>query len=268
MSTTLLQSIEAAEHALTEAQVYFGHGTDNAWDEAVFLVLGACGLPLDANQEQLQDQLTGSQLSKVNQWLSQRIKQRVPLPYLLGETWFAGLPFAVSDEVIIPRSPMAELIAEHFSPSLQQPPQKALDLCCGSGCIGIAMALHMEIPHVDMGDIAPAALALSQRNIEAHGLSQSVSVYNSNLFAGLEPAQYDLIVSNPPYVDAKDYNQMPAEFAHEPRLALVSGDDGLDLTALMLSQAADWLTDQGLIVIEVGNSEVALQAALPEVPFL
>ena len=268
MSTTLLQSIEAAEHALTEAQVHFGHGTDNAWDEAVFLVLGACGLPLDANQEQLQTVLTSVQLSTVSQWLQQRINQRLPLPYLLGETWFAGIPFAVSEAVIIPRSPMAELIAEHFAPSLKQPPKKALDLCCGSGCIGIAMALHMEIPRVDMGDIAPAALALSQRNIETHGLSQSVSVYDSNLFAGLEPAQYDLIVSNPPYVDAKDYNEMPAEFAHEPRLALVSGDDGLDLTALMLSQAADWLTDQGLIVIEVGNSEVALQAALPEVPFL
>ena len=268
MSTTLLQSIEAAEHTLTEAQVFFGHGTDNAWDEAVFLVLGACGLPLDANQEQLQTVLTSAQLATVSQWLLKRIDQRVPLPYLLGETWFAGIPFAVSEAVIIPRSPMAELIAEQFSPCLKKTPKKALDLCCGSGCIGIAMALHMDIPHVDMVDIAPAALALSQRNIEAHGLSQTVSVYDSNLFAGLKTTQYDLIVSNPPYVDAKDYHDMPAEFAHEPKLALVSGDDGLDLTALMLSQAADWLTDQGVIVIEVGNSEVALQAALPEVPFL
>ena len=268
MTTPLLQAIKAAETALIEAQVYFGHGTDNAWDEAVFLVLGACDMPLDTQRDELQKCLTKEQLLRIKHWLAKRIEQRLPLPYLLGETWFAGMPFKVSEEVIIPRSPIAELIINHFSPFLKQPPQRALDLCCGSGCIGIAMALHMDIPQVDMADIAPAALSLSQHNIAIHNVASQVRVFDSNLFSGLPPKRYDLIVSNPPYVDANDYDAMPAEFSHEPKLALVSGDDGLDLTAAMLAQAADWLAEQSLIVLEVGNSEVALQNALPEIPFM
>tara|TARA_B110000902_G_scaffold197941_1_gene224589 strand:- start:1445 stop:2353 length:909 start_codon:yes stop_codon:yes gene_type:complete len=268
MTTLLSQAIEAAETALIEAQVYFGHGTDNAWDEAVFLVLGACDMPLDTQQDELQKRLTEAQLLRINDWLAKRIEQRLPLPYLLGETWFAGMPFKVNEDVIIPRSPMAELIVKHFSPFLKKPPQTALDLCCGSGCIGIAMALHMHIPQVDMVDIAPAALLLSQQNITVHGVASQVRVFDSNLFSGLPSRHYDLIVSNPPYVDADDYDDMPTEFLHEPKLALVSGDDGLDLTAAMLAQAADWLAEQSLIVIEVGNSEVALQNALPDIPFM
>ena len=268
MPTSLSQAIETAEAALIEAQVYFGHGTDNAWDEAVFLVLGACGMPLDTQKDELQKVLTNEQLLRVQDWLGKRIQQRVPLPYLLGETWFAEIPFKVGQDVIIPRSPMAELIVKHFSPFVKCPPKTALDLCCGSGCIGIAMALHMDIQHVDMVDIEPAALLLSQENIDHHDLGDRVRVFDSNLFSGLTAQYYDLIVSNPPYVDAKDYDDMPVEFSHEPKLALVSGDDGLDLTAAMLAQAADWLSEQGLIVIEVGNSEVALQNALPEVPFM
>jgi len=268
MPTSLLQAIETAEAALIEAQVYFGHGTDNAWDEAVFLVLGACDMPLDTQKDELQKVLTNEQLLRVQDWLGQRIQQRLPLPYLLGETWFAEIPFKVSQDVIIPRSPMAELIVRHFSPFVKGSPKTALDLCCGSGCIGIAMALHMDISHVDMVDIDPAALLLSQENIDNHDVGDRVRVFDSNLFSGLPAQEYDLIVSNPPYVDAKDYGDMPVEFFHEPKLALVSGDDGLDLTAAMLAQAADWLSEQGLIVIEVGNSEVALQNALPEVPFM
>ncbi|MGY8862578.1 MAG: 50S ribosomal protein L3 N(5)-glutamine methyltransferase [Pseudomonadales bacterium] len=268
MTTRLSQAIEATEAALVEAQVYFGHGTDNAWDEAVFLVLGACGMPLETQKDQLETVLTNEQLLRVQDWLTKRTQQRVPLPYLLGKTWFAGIPFRVSKDVIIPRSPMAELIARHFSPFIKNSPQTALDLCCGSGCIGVAMALHMDIPHVDMVDIAPAALLLSQQNLDDLGVGDRVKVFDSNLFASLPAKHYDLIVSNPPYVDANDYDDMPAEFSHEPKMALVSGDDGLDLTALMLSQAADWISVQGLIVIEVGNSEVALQQALPDIPFM
>ena len=268
MTTILLQAIEATERALNDAEVYFGHGTDNAWDEAVFLVLGACGMPLDTQQDELQKELTDTQLLQVKSWLEKRIQQRLPLPYLLGETWFAGIPFGVSEDVIIPRSPIAELIGNHFSPFINQLPKTALDLCCGSGCIGIAIALHMDIPRVDMVDISPAALLLSQQNIDRHGLNGQVQVYDSDIFSGLSPHRYDLIVSNPPYVDANDYDDMPAEYTHEPKMALVSGDDGLDLTAAMLAEAADWLSEQGLIVIEVGNSELALQQAFPEIPFM
>lgn len=266
--STLSQAIQTAETALIEAQVHFGHGTDNPWDEAVFLVLGACGMSLDTQKDELQKILTHRQLQQVEHWLTKRIEQRLPLPYLLGETWFAQLPFKVSAGVIIPRSPMAQLIIRHFSPFIKQAPKTALDLCCGSGCIGIAMAVHMGIEQVDMADIAPAALLLSQQNVDHHKLADHVRVFDSNLFAGLPAQAYDLIVSNPPYVDVHDYEDMPAEFSHEPKMALVSGDDGLDLTAAMLAQAADWLCEAGLIVIEVGNSEIALQAALPEIPFM
>ena len=225
-------------------------------------------MPLDTQHDELQKELTDTQLLQVKSWLEKRIQQRLPLPYLLGETWFAGIPFGVSEDVIIPRSPIAELIGNHFSPFINQFPKTALDLCCGSGCIGIAIALHMDIPRVDMVDISPAALLLSQQNIDRHGLSGQVQVYDSDIFSGLSPHRYDLIVSNPPYVDANDYDDMPAEYTHEPKMALVSGDDGLDLTVAMLAEAADWLSEQGLIVIEVGNSELALQQAFPEIPFM
>lgn len=269
MTLSLENAIKNTEQALIDGQVFFGHGTDNAWDEAVFLTLGACDLPLDSGSDVLQTELNQDQQDKLADWLRQRIEERKPLAYLLGYTWFAGVQFAVSDEVIIPRSPMAELIVTDFAPFLEVQPQKALDLCCGSGCIGIAVALQMQVPHVDMVDISPAAISLAQENIAAYDLHDQVRVYDSNLFSGLpQGTRYDLIVSNPPYVDASDFASMPEEFAHEPELALVSGADGLDITASLLAQAADWLSEDGLLVIEVGNSEVHLQQQLPEVPFI
>lgn len=269
MTLSLENAIKNTEQALIDGQVFFGHGTDNAWDEAVFLTLGACDLPLDSGSDVLQTELNQQQQDKLAHWLRQRIDERKPLAYLLGYTWFAGVQFAVSDEVIIPRSPMAELIVTDFAPFLEVQPQKALDLCCGSGCIGIAIALQMQVPHVDMVDISPAAISLAQENIAAYELQDQVRVYDSNLFSGLpQGTRYDLIVSNPPYVDANDFASMPEEFGHEPELALVSGSDGLDITASLLAQAADWLSDDGLLVIEVGNSEVHLQQQLPEVPFI
>ena len=269
MTLSLENAIKNTEQALIDGQVFFGHGTDNAWDEAVFLTLGACDLPLDSGSDVLQTELNQKQQDKLAHWLRQRIEERKPLAYLLGYTWFAGVQFAVSDEVIIPRSPMAELIVTDFAPFLEVQPQKALDLCCGSGCIGIAIALQMQVPHVDMVDISPAAISLAQENITTYELQDQVKVYDSNLFSGLpQGTRYDLIVSNPPYVDASDFASMPEEFGHEPELALVSGSDGLDITASLLAQAADWLSEDGLLVIEVGNSEVHLQEQLPEVPFI
>lgn len=269
MPLTLETAIKNIEQALIDGQVFFGHGTDNAWDEAVFLTLGACDLPLDSGSDVLATELSQTQQTKLDDWLQQRITERKPLAYLLGYTWFAGIQFAVSGEVIIPRSPMAELIVTDFAPFLEVQPQKALDLCCGSGCIGIAMALQMQVPHVDMVDISAAAISLAQQNIAAYELQDQVRVYDSNLFAGLpQGTRYDLIVSNPPYVDAGDFASMPEEFGHEPELALVSGQDGLDITASLLAEAANWLSEDGLLVIEVGNSEVHLQQQLPEVPFI
>jgi ribosomal protein L3 glutamine methyltransferase len=269
MTVTVEQAIKETEQALLDAEVFFGHGTDNAWDEAVFLTLGACQLSLDSDIEVLQNTLTQDQQQQLHIWLKKRIDERLPLPYLLGYTWFAGVQFGVDKEVIIPRSPIAELIVTGFSPMLSTTPERALDICCGSGCIGIAMALQMDIPQVDMVDISAAALALAQRNIAAYELQQRVKLFDSDVYSSLpQQARYDLIVSNPPYVDAKDFTAMPAEFAHEPELALVSGNDGLLLTATILAEAANWLTEKGLLVIEVGNSEVALRAQLPMVPFV
>ena len=269
MALTIEQAIKTTEQALLESEVYFGHGTDNAWDEAVFLTLGACGLSLDSSTDVLDQVLTEEQNQQLLQWIIQRVDKRLPLAYLLGYTWFAGVQIAVAEDVIIPRSPIAEFIVTGFSPFLQTQPKRALDLCCGSGCIGIAMALQMDIPQVDMVDISPAAIALAKQNIAAYELQDKVKVYDSSLYSGLPVGQrYELIVSNPPYVNAEDFASMPKEFEHEPEMALVSGADGLDLTATILAEAADWLTDDGLLVVEVGNSEVALQEQLPNVPFM
>ncbi len=269
MALTIEQAIKTTEQALLESEVYFGHGTDNAWDEAVFLTLGACGLSLDSSTDVLGQVLTEEQNQQLLQWIIQRVDKRLPLAYLLGYTWFAGVQIGVAEDVIIPRSPIAEFIVGGFSPFLQTQPKRALDLCCGSGCIGIAMALQMDIPQVDMVDISPAAIALAEQNIAAYELHDKVRVYDSSLYAGLPAGQrYELIVSNPPYVNAEDFASMPKEFEHEPEMALVSGADGLDLTATILAEAADWLTDDGLLVVEVGNSEVALQEQLPNVPFM
>ncbi|MDP6166770.1 MAG: 50S ribosomal protein L3 N(5)-glutamine methyltransferase [Gammaproteobacteria bacterium] len=269
MPITLEQVIKDTEQALLQGDVFFGHGTDNAWDEAVYLTLGACGLSLDSSTDVLTTEVNETQQAVIQQWLVQRIDNRMPLAYLLGYTWFAGVQFAVAEEVIIPRSPMAELILTQFSPVLQCQPQRALDLCCGSGCIGIAMALQMDIAQVDMVDISAPAIALAEQNIAAYELQQRVKVYDASLYEGLPTdSRYDLIVSNPPYVDVNDFASMPQEFGHEPEMALVSGVDGLDLTATILAEAANWLSDDGLLVVEVGNSEVALQEQLPMVPFL
>ena len=274
--TNLAAAIDYVYQTLTEAQIYCGHGTDNHWDEAVYLTLGACELPLDTPQEEMGQTVSSAQLQQLQYWLQQRVVERVPLPYLLGYTWFAGIQLAVAQGVIIPRSPIAELIIQGFAPLLKQPPRKALDLCCGNGCIGIALALHMQIPQVDMVDLSPQALALCQRNVARYQLHQQVSVYASDMFTDLPPVTptgnhqggYDLIVSNPPYVDHHDFITKPMEYNHEPASALLAGDDGLDLVAVILAQAADWLTSDGLLVVEVGNSEMALQGQLPQVPFL
>ena len=268
-SMNIQQAIAATEKSLEQAQVYLGHGTDNIWDEAVYLTLGACGMPLDSTDEVFHQPLTALQLDTWQHWLQQRIEERVPLAYLLGHTYFAGIQLKVERGVIIPRSPIAELVTSDFQPFLKQNPKNCLDLCAGSGCIGIAIALHMQVPRVDLVDIDPQAIALAKENSQLYPMSGEVNVIASDLFENLQQdMRYDLIVSNPPYVDADDFAMKPPEFEHEPVLALMSGEDGLDITATILSNAADWLTDDGWLVVEVGNSEQALQQQLPTVPFL
>lgn len=266
---TLRDYIRWALSAFHEHEVFFGHGTDNAWDEAIQLVFNAVHLPWDSHRELLDARLTMTEKRRILHYLRQRVVDRKPLPYITGEAWFMGLPFHVDERVIIPRSPTAELINSEFSPWLSDTPvEHILDLCTGSGCIGIASALVFEEAEVDLVDISTDALEVAEKNIARHGLCDRVTPIQSDLFNELTGRRYNLIISNPPYVDAADLASMPAEYRHEPELALGSGDDGLDITRRILSEAADYLTEDGLLVVEVGNSEVHLMEQLPEVPLI
>ncbi len=250
------------------SDIFYGHGTDNPWDEAVQLVLGALALPLDFDKEFLDSRLTYNEKKHILKLVDVRINQREPLPYLLGEAWFMGLPFKVTKDTLIPRSPIMALIQNEFQPWLQQYPLNILDMCTGSGCLGIAAALTFEDANVDITDLSDAALDVAQQNIAMHEVEDRVTAIQSDMFDGLSGKQYDLIICNPPYVDAEDYESAPEEFHNEPELALTSGVDGLDFTRKFLTQAADYLHDNGIIVYEVGNSEVALQEAYPDTPFM
>ncbi len=249
-------------------KLFFGHGTDNAWDEAVHLVLGSLHLPWDFDPSMLDARITHDEAIIILSHVEKRCLDRVPLAYLLGEAWFAGLPFHVDHRVLVPRSPIAELIQNQFEPWLADEPMRVLDLCTGSGCIGIATAYAFPYSKVDLADISEGAISVAQDNVARHHLEDQVSVYQSDLFDDLPKDGYDLIVTNPPYVDEEDLTAMPQEYSHEPALGLGSGDDGLDITRRILRDAPNYLTENGILICEVGNSEFALQEAFPEVPFM
>jgi len=266
--TSVGDYIEYCFAALENSQVYYGHGTDNAWDEAVQMVLFAAGLPADAPATTLSRVLTAPQTEDLLGILQRRIDEHVPLPYLTGRAWFAGLEFACDRRAIIPRSPIAELILNEYQPWYSGPgPHRILDLCCGGGCIGLAAARYNATATVDLVDLDPAVLALARENAARLELTDRVTLQQSDLFQAVSGRRYDLILSNPPYVDEQDLADMPAEYAHEPALALGSGADGLALTRLILAQAGQYLEDTGLLVVEVGNSWSALEQAYPDVPF-
>ncbi len=265
---TLRDCLRWAASEFHLAGLFYGHGTDSAWDEAVALTLGALHLPWNVDPAVLDARLLPMERERIVALVRARITTRRPLPYLLGEAWFAGLPFNVDERVLIPRSPIAELIEHGFAAWFpDEPPARVLDLCTGSGCIGIATALHLPTCEVDLSDISEEALAVARRNIGRHDVGERVRAVHSDLFAAL-PGRYDLIVSNPPYVDARDLATMPAEFRHEPALALGAGDDGLEIVRRILREARAHLTDDGVLIVEVGNSDHHLEAAFPEVPFL
>jgi ribosomal protein L3 glutamine methyltransferase len=261
---------------LNKEPVYFGHGTDNSWDEAVSLVLQILELPWDFANDLWGCRLTSDERSKLLSVIDARINERIPLPYLTHQAWFCEHRFYVDERVLIPRSPIAELILDRFSPWLNNEnilnnrPSNILDLCTGSGCIGIACALEFECAEVDLLDISASALEVANINIKNHGLQGRVVTKESDVFSAFGSAQekrYDLIVSNPPYVDEKDFREMPEEFSKEPELGLVSGSDGLNFVRKLLSEASRYLKDDGLLVVEVGNSCEALELAYPKHPF-
>lgn len=264
---TVRDYIRWGASSFNRAEIFLGHGTDNAWDEATCLVLHTIDLPWDITPEVLNARLSLEERKHVLSVLERRITERIPAAYITGEAWFAGLKFKVDERVLVPRSPIAELIEKGFEPWLAQEPEHILDLCAGSGCIGIACAHAFPSAQVDLADISSDALSVAEENIKLHQLQGQVRAVQSDLFGGLGNQQYDLIVSNPPYVNADDLATMPAEFQAEPEIALGSGADGLDFTRRLLREAADHLTENGVLIVELGNSWVSLEDVFPELPF-
>jgi ribosomal protein L3 glutamine methyltransferase len=253
---------------LAHSDVQYGHGTDNAWDEALALLCGRLGIAPENLQFVTSAHLTMRERRELVRLLERRIVQRVPVPYLVGEAWFAGLRYVIEPGILIPRSPIAELIETEFSPWLSRPPERILDLGTGSGCIGIACAYAFPDATVTLTDTDDAALALAQRNVVLHGVADRVEVVRADVFDGLAPTRYHLIVTNPPYVNADDMAALPPEFRHEPRNALAAGADGLDVMRRILSEAHAWLADDGVLVGEVGASADALIEQFPAVQFM
>lgn len=260
--------IRYATSRFNAAGLSFAQGFDSALDEASYLVLSSLHLPHDLPPAYANAVLLPEERALLLARIQRRVEERVPVAYLTGEAWFAGMAFKVSPDVLIPRSPIAELIERGFEPWLGgRAIERALDLCCGSGCIGIAMAAYWRDAAVDLVDLSLAALALARVNADDHGVGDRVECIQSDAYVALAGRRYDLIVSNPPYVGRDEYAALPPEFAHEPRLALVSGEDGLDLPLRILAAAAEHLHEDGLLILEVGASDAALVECLPEVPF-
>ncbi len=265
---TIFDFVRWIVSCFNQADVYFGHGTNNAWDEAYSLVFQALHLPFERSEVLDRAKLTSLEKEVIIQWAKQRINEQKPLAYITNHAQFCDLPFYVDERVLVPRSPISELIQQQFS-SLINPDSvhRVLDLCTGSGCIAIACAYAFPNAEVDAADISVDALEVCETNIEHHGLWQQVIPIQSDVFSGLDNQQYDLIVSNPPYVDQEDMDDLPDEFRHEPELGLAAGFDGLDIVRTILAEACEHLTDNGILIVEVGNSQVHLEAAFPQVPF-
>ncbi len=267
--STPREFIQWAVDRFEEAELWYGHGTDNALDEAAFLILRTLGFDFDADEAQLNKPLSDEQKASLLSRIRERITTRRPVAYILSEAWFAGLPFYVNQDVLIPRSPIAELITEEFRPWCDPARIKTvLDIGTGSGCIAIATALALPHVHVDAVDISPEALKVAARNIEHYKLADRITLIESDLFSALTGKTYDLIIANPPYVDARDRAELPAEYRFEPERGLYAGPDGLDYVRRILKAATRYLNPEGTLVVEVGNSQYALEDAYPEVPFL
>ncbi|MEM6775152.1 MAG: 50S ribosomal protein L3 N(5)-glutamine methyltransferase [Pseudomonadota bacterium] len=252
---------------LEAADLYFGHGTDNAWDEAVLLVLSACDLPVDADDTVLERPVSAEQQMRTANWLERRIEARLPLPYILGRALFAGLEFDCDERALVPRSPLAEVIREDFRPWWSgAAPRRLLDLCCGGGAIGIAAAVQLPELELVLADLSADALALARQNVRRHGIEGRTRLVESDLFAALAGERFDIILCNPPYVDAHDLATMPKEYTAEPALGLGSGIDGLDHARRIIATAAAQLTEQGLLFLELGNSWQALDSLLSALP--
>ena len=253
----------------SSAGLAFEHGTDNAGDEAAALVLHALGISYDQPDSLLDNEVTAAERARIIELLEQRVTTRKPAAYLINEAWFAGLPFYVDERVLVPRSPIAELIEDGFAPWIEPARiHRVLDLCTGSGCIGIACAYAFPDARIDATDISGTVLAVARENVARHDLAGRVQLIESDVFGNLSGNVYDIIVSNPPYVPATEMEQLPDEFLHEPAAGLVAGNDGLDIVVRILKDASRYLAVDGILVVEAGYSQDSLVAQFPEVPFI
>ena len=275
---TICDYLRFATSQFNQADLYFGHGTDNAWDESISLIMFALNLPEELTPHVMACRLIKEEKQKVLRFIEQRIVEEMPAAYITNQAKFANLPFYVDERVLVPRSPIAQLIEQRFSPFLDEQlatirnndiytPLRILDLCTGSGCIAIACATYLPEAEVDALDLSLDALDVAQINIESHGLIEQVIPIQSDVFSGVPGQTYDLIVTNPPYVDQEDVDSLPVEYTHEPEMGLGSGEDGLDIVRKILAQGAEHLNEHGILICEVGNSQIHLEACFPEVPF-
>lgn len=251
------------------SDIFYGHGTDNAYDEAVWLIMSALHLPMDTLNNFLDARLTTSERSKLASFIDQRITQHTPTAYLLKEAWLQGLKFYVDERVLIPRSFIAELLNTDLSPWIEFPEmiESAADICTGSGCLGVLLASVFPNAAVDVIDISQDAIDVANINIANYGLEAQVTAIKSDMFSALSGKKYDVIISNPPYVDAPSMAALPAEYQNEPQLALGSGIAGLDHTHTILREAANYLNDDGILIVEIGHNRDALEDAYPNIIF-
>lgn len=272
---SLMDFINYAHEQFEGGEIYYGHGTDNAWDEACALVLDALNLDHNISDEMLNLPLEQLSLDvsnpgeHLNALIEKRVTKQVPVPYLTNKAWFAGLAFYIDERALIPRSPVAQPLAEGFSPWLEADKvTRVLDLCTGSGCIAIACAHAFPNAHVDAVDLSSEALEVAKRNVSLHQLEKRVHLFEGDLFQPVEDEKYDFIISNPPYVGLAEMQSLPSEYQHEPELALEAGTLGLDIVDRILREAKRLLNEGGVLVVEVGNTDEAVDRAYPELPFL
>ena len=266
---TVRDFIRYAVSRFNAAGLFFGHGSDNAWDEAVYLTLHTLCLPIDRLEPFLDARLLPDERVRLLDLYNRRCQDRLPAAYLTHEAWLGEDRFYVDERVIVPRSFIAELLDEQLAPWVAEPwaVENALDLCTGSGCLAIKLALNFPNAQVDAVDLSKEALSVAERNIADYQLVDRVHPIHSDAFAALAGRRYDLIISNPPYVDAESVDALPPEYRHEPEMALGSGDDGLDFTRIILAEAKKHLTEDGILVVEIGHNRAALEAAYPDLPF-
>lgn len=266
---TIRDWIRYAVSQFEASDVFYGHGTDNAYDEAVWLIMSALHLPMDTLNNFLDARITTEERIKLANFIEQRITKHTPTAYLLKEAWLQGLKFYVDERVLIPRSFIAELLADGLSSWIEFPEmvESAADLCTGSGCLGILLASVFPNAEVDVIDISQDAIDVANINIANYSLQEQVTAIKSDMFTALVGKKYDLIISNPPYVDAPSMAALPAEYQNEPQLALGSGDAGLDHTHTILREAANYLNDDGILIVEIGHNREALEAAYPNMIF-